>query len=47
VHDVFGIANAVLFGVVLSALGLATIFRMLGFQSERLRQLPTERVLGD
>jgi hypothetical protein len=29
------------------ALGLATIFRVLGFQSERLRQLPTERVLGD
>jgi hypothetical protein len=29
------------------ALGLATIFRVLGFQSERLRQLPTEPVLGD
>jgi len=29
------------------ALGLASIFRVLGFQAERLRQLPTERVLGD
>ena len=29
------------------ALGLATIFRVLGFQAERLRQLPTERLVGD
>ncbi len=29
------------------ALGLATIFRVLGFQAERLRQLPTERLAAD
>lgn len=29
------------------ALGLATIFRVLGFQAERLRQLPTEQLAGD